>query len=194
MKKIGITGNIAAGKSLVEDFIKNSGYKVIDADAICHVALENNPKIIKSIQTLFKNHDILEDGQLCRKKIGKIVFSNHKYKKELEKILHPFVREEIERFFEANKSEELVFVSAALLFEANLQDIFDKIIFVSASDEMRLERLKKRNNLTTAEAKMRLNAQKPQDEKIKLADFVLENNFSTDVLKKKTFDILKLLH
>ena len=194
MKKIGITGNIAAGKSAVENIIKTLGYKVIDADKICHYALENNNAIIEEIKNVFNDFNILKDGKIDRNAVGKLVFSNIELKEKLENILHPFVKNEILKFFEQSKNENFVFASAALLFEANMQNLFDKTILVIASDDLRLNRLMQRNNFSQEEALLRLNAQNPQEEKIKLADFVIENNNSLDNLKGSIEKILKLLH
>ena len=194
MKKIGITGNIASGKSVVENIIETLGYKVIDADKICHNALNNNEEIIAKIKETFCGFNIVSDNKIDRKKLGEIVFNNIELKENLEKILHPFVKNEILKFFKENKEKNLVFASAALLFEANMQDIFDKTILVTADNELRLKRLMQRNNFSKKEAISRLNAQNPQEEKIKLADFVIENNNSLDELKFNIEKILNLLH
>ena len=101
MEKIAITGNIASGKSEVEKIIKAEGYPVICADKASHNTLERKdikPKILK----LFDDFDIVENGDISRKKLGNVIFSNPPLKKELEKIIHPEVIKEINVFFEKN--------------------------------------------------------------------------------------------
>jgi len=194
MKKIGITGNIAAGKSAVEKIIADFGYKVIDADTICHNLLEFDSSVIQKVTDIFSVDIIGKNGKLDRKIIAQFVFSDFELKKKLENILHPAVKSEIEMFFSDNFSEKLVFASAALLFEANMADCFDKIILVVADDEIRLKRLMSRNNYTKDEAQTRLNAQNPQDEKIKLADFVINNSGTIEELKFNVKNVLNFLH
>ena len=95
---------------------------------------------------------------------------------KIASIMHPQIAEEIKIFFDANKSDDLLFVGIPLLFESNMQSLFDKIIFVYTDDEIRLERLLKRNNYTIEHAKSRINSQMPQEDKVKLSDYVINNN------------------
>lgn len=194
MIKVGITGNIASGKSKVEEFLKEKGFKVIDADEISHNLL--NDKIVKKqLITIFFGYDILENGAISRPKIGKIVFQNEILRKKLEEIIHPRVKIEIGRFFRAQElqGEKIAFASVPLLFESNLKDAFDKIILVYADDNIRLERLIKRNDLTMSQAKNRLAIQMNQDEKLNLTDYVIYNNKNFNDLLKNVDKMLTFL-
>ncbi|MCR4881079.1 MAG: dephospho-CoA kinase [bacterium] len=194
MKKIGLTGNIASGKTTVENMLIDSGYKVIDADHICHEAICNNAEIIEKIKNIFEGKDITDEaGSLSRKKIGKIVFESDTERKKLESIIHPHVINKIEKFFISNSENDIVFASVPLLFEIKLEKMFDKIIFVSATQAIRLERLMKRNNFTKEEALQRISAQNTEDDKIKKSDFVIFNNGTVDELSKNVNDIIKKL-
>lgn len=183
MLKIGLTGNIASGKSTVESILQELGIKVLDADKVTHSLLAENKAIKNKVIALFDDLNILdENGNISRKKLGKIVFSNENKRKELEKILHPEIKQEFLRFFEENKNQKIVVVSAALLFEANMQSMFDKIILVTADNTTRLNRLIERNCISLEEAQKIIDTQMSQEQKIALADYVVPNNTTIDDL------------
>lgn len=184
MIRIALVGNIASGKSTVEKVLTEKyGFSVLDTDKACHFLLEKlSAKIIQE----FKNYEILdENGRLSREKLGKIVFYNEDLKTKLENILYPNLRVEINRYFEEHKSEEIVFVAIPLLFEANMENLFDKIMFVYCNDEIRLERLIKRNNYTREYAQKRLNSQLSQEKKIEKSDIIIQNNSDKIALEQE---------
>lgn len=190
MLKIGITGNIAAGKTQVENYLLSQGYKVLDTDKTTHELLKKT-SIKNEIAKQF--NDVFEKDEISRKKLGNIVFSDEKEKQKLEKILHPEITKKIIEFFNNNQQEKFVFISASQLFEAKLENLFDKILLIFADDKIRQERLITRNNLTEEAAKIRLNAQMPQEQKQKLSDFTINNNSTLDALYKQTTEILTIL-
>lgn len=177
MIKLGLTGNIASGKSEVEKILQNSGFKVIDLDKVSHKFLENNSEIFNHFKTL------------DRKKIADIVFGDIEEKKYLENILHPmlynFILEEFKKDY--NK----IVISGALLYEAGFDKLFDKIIFVDAPYNLRLERLIKRNNLSESEARKRLDCQ--TDKYKNCADYTIENIGNIEELEKSINLILSNL-
>lgn len=184
MIRIALVGNIASGKSTVEKFLTEKyGFSVLDTDKACHFLLEKlSAKIIQE----FKNYEILdENGRLSREKLGKVVFYNEDLKTKLENILYPNLRVEINRYFEEHKSEEIVFVAIPLLFEAKMENLFDKIMFVYCNDEIRLERLIKRNNYTREYAQKRLNSQLSQEEKVEKSDIIIQNNSDKIALEQE---------
>lgn len=180
MLKVGITGNIASGKSIVESLIKDKNYLVFDLDIISHKLLSENEEIKKAILDEFKT--------LNRGDIGKIVFSDFEKRKKLEEIIHPKLKEFCMRIF--NGSEKIVFISGALLYEAGFDKLFDKIIYIDAKKEIRLERLMKRNNLSKEDALLRIESQLDNKNK---ADFIVENNDSIEKLEIKVNSILREL-
>ena len=174
MLKLGLTGNICAGKSQVENILEKKGFKVIDLDKISHNFLENNNEIYEHFKTL------------DRKKIAEIVFSDNNEKKYLESILHPLIYDYVLNEFK--KDYNSIVISGALLYEAGFDKLFDKIIYVDAPYDMRLKRLMKRNNFNEDEARKRLNVQNNQNKT--RADYVIENIGTIEDLKNAINSIL----
>ena len=185
MLKIAITGNIAAGKTQVEKILANQ-FKVFDTDKIAHEKLNDLKE--------FYGYDVFTNGIVDRKKLGELVFNNPELKIKLENIIHPLVKEEVLKIFAENKDENIIFISVPLLFETDFYKLFDKILFVAADENIRLERLKKRNNISKEEALLRIRAQMSQEEKIKRADFIIENNSTPEDLEKKVLIFIRELH
>lgn len=189
MIKIAITGNIASGKSVVEGILREKKIPILDCDEVVH-ELYKEDSIKKQIITIFFGFDILEDGNISRPKLGKIVFKDAYLRKQLENIIYPYVKKEIWRFFSQNESEKIAFVSVPLLFESGFETIFDKVVLIYADDKIRIDRLIKRNNLEPENAQNRLDIQMQQDEKVKLADYVIYNNSSIEDLSKEVEKLL----
>ena len=188
MKKIAICGNIASGKSVVQNYLKNHGFKVLDTDDVSHelLTVKNVP-----LYNAFKDYDVFEDGEFSRYKVGQLIFSNEAERLKIASIMHPQITEEIKKFFDDNKKEEIVFVGVPLLFEAGMQGLFDKIIFISAYDDIRLARLLERNHYTVEHAKARINSQMPQDDKIKQSDYVVNNNGTVEDLENQVMQAIR---
>lgn len=178
MLKIAIVGNIASGKTTVEKIIESNGFKVFDTDKIAHKILESSNEVIK------------EFGTNNRKEIAQIVFSDSDKLKKLESIIHPLVKIELEKIFASN--ENIVFVSVPQLFESGFDSLFDKIIYITADENIRKERLIKRNSLTPKEALTRIKAQNENNKKEK-SDFIIENNSDITNLENRVNDILSIL-
>lgn len=190
MLKIGITGNIASGKTAVEKILKEKGYSVLDADDVSHELLSHNEDVIAA----FKEFDIQEDGDISRHKLGRIVFHDKVLMRKLESILHPLIRVRINEFFEKHKDEKLVFVSVPLLYEAHMEDLFDKVLLVFAEDMVRYKRLVKRDRLDDEYASVKINSQMSQVEKLILADECIENDGTISELRVRVSYILQGLN
>ena len=188
---IGITGSIACGKSTVSDYLIAKGYTIIDADKLGHVALTSND-IKRKLAEKFGD-EILENNEINREKLGKLVFGNNDNLKILNSIIHPEIKELILKLQEEHKDEDLVFLDIALLYEANFVDLVEKVIVVYADEEVQLERLMTRNSLLKEEALKRIESQMSPQEKASLGDFVINNSYSKEDTFQQIEEIIERL-
>ncbi|WP_428005966.1 dephospho-CoA kinase [Athalassotoga sp.] len=183
MKLIAITGGIATGKSVISRYLRSLGYPVIDADVIGHEVLDRED--VKA-QIIAHFGDVLDlDGNVDRKKLGLIVFSDKDKLRELNEITHQKITDEI-----LNQAKELaivndeIFVEAAVLFEMGLDKCVDFVIVADCPDEMRIQRMILRDHLNYQEALKRIHSQMQREEYLKRADLIVDT--SGDI--NRTFD------
>ena len=190
LKKIAVTGSIAAGKSTVCKYFKQLGAYVVDADSIVHKLLASKTNIKQQL-IKFLGKDILEKGEINRKKVADKVFDDSKKLKKLEAIIHPKVFEEIDKLFlEAKKKNKynLFVVEIPLIFEIHQEKFYDFIIFVNASKKIRKERFLKKD-FEKREKRKKI----PIEKKTKKADFVINNNSDYSALKRQVKKIANSL-
>ena len=188
---IGITGSIACGKSTVSDYLIAKGYTIIDADKLGHVALTSND-VKRKLAEKFSD-EILENNEISREKLGKLVFGNDDNLKILNSIIHPKIKELILKLQEEHKDEDLVFLDIALLYEANFVDLVEKVAVVYVDEDVQLERLMMRNSLSKEEAIKRVESQMSPREKASLGDFVINNSYSKEDTFQQIDEILEKL-
>ncbi|TET19224.1 MAG: dephospho-CoA kinase [Candidatus Cloacimonadota bacterium] len=182
---IGLTGNIATGKSTIANIFKEHGIPVIEADQIGWKLLDRKD-IKEHIETICG--DILKKGRIDRKKLGKVVFSNKEKLHLLNAIIHPPLLKEL-KLTMANSKERFLVVNAALIFEWGIEGWFDKILLVTSPDEQQIMRLTSKQ-LTRKQAIQRMQAQMPDKDKIERCDFIIENNGSLEELMQKTNKVI----
>ena len=171
---IGITGSIACGKSTVSNYLKEKGYTIIDADKLGHIALTND-EVKEKLKKSF-GLTILENNEISREKLGKLVFGNDENLKILNSIVHPYIRKIILQLQENHRDERFVFLDIALLFEAGFEDLVEKIIVVHIDEKIQLARLMSRNALSKEQAMFRIESQMSSNDKSKLGDYVINNS------------------
>lgn len=177
--KLALTGNIASGKSEVEKIFNRLNISTICADRISHDVSDNNSVVKKQIIELFHPNDVYNKNGLNRQMVRKIIFEDKSKKLALEKIIHPIVISQINDFFEQEKNKKFAVAVVPLLFECEMEKLFEKIILVSADEKTRFNRIKKRNNFDDILIKNIINSQMKESEKTAKADFVIYNNYNT---------------
>ena len=188
---IGITGSIACGKSTVSDYLIDKGYTIIDADKLGHVALTSDD-VKRKLAEKFGD-EILENNEISREKLGKLVFGNDDNLKILNSIIHPKIKELILKLQEEHKDEDLVFLDIALLYEANFVDLVEKVAVVYVDESVQLERLMTRNSLSKEEALKRIESQMSPQEKASLGDFVINNSYNKEDTFQQIEEIIEKL-
>ena len=191
MIKIGITGNIASGKTTVSNFFKNKNAFIFNADKEAKSHIKNHSSLQKKIVSTF-GYNIVLGNSIDFKKLSEIAFVNKKNQNILNGLIWPEVSILIDNAYKnalKNKYKYFV-VDAALLFEANFQHFFDYIILVIANKELRIKRAIERKTIDLYQIKKRMALQMPDNKKISLCDFVIKNN-NMDRLKISFNEIFK---
>lgn len=189
MAILGLTGSYGSGKSTVAKMFTNEGVIVIDADEIAHSLIEKDKPAFNEILAAFGDKILDKEGNIDRKKLANIVFKEDDKLKLLESIIHPKVREETLKLLHQYKDKPLIIVSAPLFFETHMEKLVDKTIVVIVDEEKRMERLKA-SKIPIAEIKRRLKVQMPQDEKIKQADIIIDNNNLLEETEKQVKQVV----
>jgi len=193
MKKIrvAITGGIGSGKSTFANFLASKGHVVINADDISKDIISFDEKVKKKIIKEFGSNSY-KDGKLNKNYIASQVFSNQANLHKLNSILHPQVLQKIDTLIRTKyKDENIVFIEAALIYEADIEEMFNYVILITADFNIRLKRSVGSGKFTEDDFIKRDNNQIPQEEKEKRADFIFSNNGSKNDLIKKA-DLLLL--
>lgn len=175
---LGLTGSIGSGKSFVSDLLEQCGAVVIRADAIAHEVVAPGSPALSEIASQFGTDLIREDGSLDRQRLAAVVFADPDKRKALERIIHPRVRERELELIAENRDQALIVLEIPLLFETQAEKLCDAVAVVTVSDEERLSRLQRDRGMSESEVRVRLAAQMPQEEKVRRADFVIDNSGS----------------
>lgn len=179
MVRIGLTGGIAAGKTLVADELERLGATIIDADVLARQVVEPGTQGLADVVSRFGENVLRADGTLDRARLGDVVFQDDTARADLNAIIHPRVRAEAQRIEESSPAHGVVVHVIPLLVETGQQDSFDGVIVVDVPTALQLERLMRRNGLSEQQARDRINAQVSREERLAASDWVIDNSGET---------------
>ena len=179
---IGITGGIGSGKSVVSNILESLGYPVFNSDNVSKDIVNTNPEIRAGL-TAFFGTELYKEGVLDRVRLAEIIFTDDSAREKVNALIHPQVRDAFDTF--ARKSgSELVFNEAAILFETGAYKRMDKMVLVTAPEELRIKRVMQRDGSSEEEVRARMSKQWTDAQKIPLADFILNNDEKEPLLSQ----------
>ncbi len=195
LRWIGLTGGIATGKSSVAEILRQQGVPVVDADEVARLVVAKGSRGLEQVAMEFGETVLSEDGSLDRAALGKIVFGDAKKLALLEGLLHPLIRTHVDqvKLDLEKRGHVLAVYDVPLLFEKQMESMFESIIVVSCRPEQQVERLMKRMKLSEAEAKHRIGQQLKLEDKVKKADFVIDNSGPVENLERQVTALISKL-
>jgi dephospho-CoA kinase len=196
MLKVGLTGSIAVGKSFVCEILRGLGAFVLDADQTAREVVAPGTRGWELIVGNFGEDVLQSDNTINRAKLGALVFADEGRRELLNAIVHPLVIEAQNDWLDSIENESpaaIAVIDAALMIESGGYRRFEKLIVVWCEPETQLQRLMNRNGLSRAEALLRINAQMPQAEKKRFADFLIETTAGFEAARRQTVEVFEQL-
>ena len=181
---IGLTGGIGSGKSAAAALFKNIGVDLVDADDLARDSLNINSEGYKLFIEEFGDEYLDENKNINRELIRKLIFNDSDAKSKLENIIHPIVRTGVETFIKNNKSDYCIIV-VPLIFETNSSKIYDRVLVIDCDVDIQILRTSKRDNQTKSDIKNIVNKQATREQRLSIADDVIVNNGSLDLLRNE---------
>jgi dephospho-CoA kinase len=193
MLRVGLTGNVGAGKSTVVALFAGWGATVIDTDVLAREVVEPGSPALQLIREVFGESVISDDGRLDRSALRRIVFTDQGAREQLEAILHPAIRARFnELFLEAEaRGDRIVIGVVPLLYEVGMEPDLDVVLLVDAPLDLRIDRLVGKRGLSTEEARAVAAAQMPAEEKRTLAEFIIDNDSDITTLERRAWEVWK---
>jgi dephospho-CoA kinase len=187
MKVIGLTGGIGSGKSTVSKYLQELGAVLIDADQVGHAAYQPDTETWREVVATFGEQILTSDGNIDRKKLGVIVFSNPESLEKLNRIVHPRMYEMMKAQIDEYRQQgvKVVVLEAAILLEAGWTPLVDEVWVTIAPESTVVERTRERTGLPKEQILARIRSQMSSEERAKHADVVISNDGSMDELKIK---------
>ena len=183
MIKVGLTGGIGSGKTIICEIFKHLNVPVFHADDVAKELYDSDTIVAENLIKLF-GKNIYKQGKLDRKELGTIIFNDKEALNRVNAIIHPVVIERFKNWMEKQKNTHYIIHETAILFEAGLRHLFDKVITVSAPEEIRIKRVMNRDFVSESHVKKILNNQLKEKVKIEGSDYVIANDNKTLVLPK----------
>ena len=194
MLVLGLTGNIGCGKSSVSTIFMENNIKVVDADIVARQIFDDK-NLLNEVFSTFGKSIRNQDGSLNRRALGNIVFNDDEKLILLNNLTHPKIKQKILSKVEEykNQGEKIVVIDAALLIEDDYIPYIQKLILITCRKEIQINRIIARDNCTKEEAISRINSQMSQEEKVKFADYIIDNSNSFEELQKKVLELIIIL-
>ncbi len=193
---VAVTGGMGTGQSTVCHFLEKMGVKTINADEVAKQEIENNKEIQTELKKSFGKKIFFRNGKLNRKLLARIAFADESKTQQLNRIVHPqMVSRIVDLIEQARESDKysIIAVDAALIYELNLEHMFDAVVVVSSRMSNRIERIQKRDKLSEKEIVDRIKQQIPIGDKLKWADLVVHNNGNLQQLERRSKGLYKKL-
>ena len=187
---IGLTGGIGSGKSAAAALFEDIGVDLIDADDLARDSLSINSEGYKLFIEEFGDKYLDENKNINRELIRKLIFNDSDAKSKLENIIHPIVRSGIETFIKNKKSDYCIIV-VPLIFETNSSKIYDRVLVIDCDVDVQISRTSKRDNQTKSDIENIVNKQATREQRLSIADDVIVNNGSLDLLRNEVLKIHK---
>jgi len=194
---LGVTGGIASGKTVVAEMIEELGARTIDFDVLSRTVVEPGKPAWTEIVACFGEHILHNDRSIDRKQLADLVFENKQKREQLERLVHPRIAEEFAALvaeYTCHEPECVIQAVVPLLFETNMEHVFDRVLVVYAPKEVQIERVMERNSIDRQSAVTMLASQWPIEKKKDLGDFVVDNSGSLDQTRAQIEDVWKCLH
>ena len=187
MLKIGLTGSIGTGKSTVSKLLRERGIPVIDADLLAREIVKKGQECLIDLKNVFGNQILTLDGELDRKKLGQIVFSDDSKLEILNSVTHPHIRRKMKNQMNELeiKNNKVIVLDVPLLFEAQMEDLVDLVLVIFVKEEIQVKRIMERDNCTQEEAMRIIKTQISQQDKISKSDYTIDNSGTIEELKEK---------
>ena len=196
MLKVGLTGGIASGKSTVGRMFGELGCKVIDSDRITRELFEPGNPVNAKVTETFGPRVLASDGSINRAVLAELVFQNPDQRQKLNSIVHPAIKQRQNAFLSqaaADDARAIGIVEAALIVEVGTYRDYDKLIVVTCSPNVQRERLRERSGLTAEQIESRIASQMPMEEKVKVADFVIDNSGDIGSTRQQVEEVFRQL-
>ena len=189
MIKVGLTGGIGSGKTTVSNFLLDYGIPVYNSDTQGKTLMNTNLELKNDIVSIF-GESVYENGILNTNLLSSIVFRDSKKIEQLNNLVHPKVADNFKQWIGKNNNQPILVKEAAILIESRAYLNMDKIILVVSQKSTRINRVSKRDNSDLRSIENRINLQMQDDEKLKYADYVIENNSNLKYLKKEVLKVI----
>jgi dephospho-CoA kinase len=189
MLRVGLTGGIGCGKSVVAEMFRELGSHIIDADEIAHRLVTPGSPVLAAISKQFGQHFLNSDGSLDRKKLGQHVFASPAQRKILEALIHPAVRDDIRQQLESCQHEAYVIIAIPLLLETGYTELIDRVLVVDCEETQQIQRAAQRDARDREQIESIMQQQISRAERLRRADDVLENNTDLATLQLQVAEL-----